>query len=135
MLIVFLTVLSFGESATVFETDFALLPSGWVNDNWICSASQGAYVHINMPGGGSPQIYQYSADMQSNGSPAVWYFVPDGTDSLVIDVEHSIDIITTSGGNFYIKLIYSDLTEEDVFHVQLTPQEYSYVSTDPIHTM
>lgn len=132
LLLLAVSVFACGESAVVYETDFAVVPPGWYNDNWSTSSSQGAYIHQNMPGGGSPQIYTFLAHMYSNTTPPVWYFVPDGTDSLVIDVEHSIDVFTTSNCNFFIKLLYSDDTEEYIFHQQISGNG-GYISTEPIH--
>ena len=75
----------------IFETDFEEIPAGWYNDRWTFG-NPGAKAH------------HYSADewwdcdMSSYiTEPPVYYFVPDGADSVVIYIEHSLYTSVSEG--------------------------------------
>ncbi len=75
----------------IFESVFEELPSGWYNDRWT----------FNNPGA---KAYHYcvdewwECDMSSYwNSPPVYYFVPDGADSVVIHIEHYLSATTDEG--------------------------------------
>lgn len=73
----------FADTAILFETDFSSLPDGWQNDVWVFN-HPGAYI------GNGVQNSSWDAEFSSFGPTPVLYFVPDGTDSVVIHLEHEL---------------------------------------------
>lgn len=83
-------MVSSADTSILFSTDFSTLPDGWVNDEW----------EFNHPGahvGNGVQWDDWSAEFSSLTSSPGIYFVPDGTDSVVIHIEHCV----TLDGDFY----------------------------------
>ena len=73
------------EEANLFETSFQGLPEGWFNSNWGFEGGDARIDEfVNYWSG------DFLADMYTDGEPPALYFVPDGTDSVVIHIEHDI---------------------------------------------
>lgn len=89
-LLIFASI-SFAETGVVFETLFPKLPAGWYNDEWEFS-SDGAYFGDFCSPGESLE-----GTMGSLADPEVWYFVPDGTDSLVINLNYEYNAVLATG--------------------------------------
>jgi hypothetical protein len=90
LLNVLITCLCLGESAVLFETDFSELPAGWVSDDNWGFGSFGAALCVSV------QDTTWAGEFSTEGVPPVRYFVPDGTDSVVIEVDHWVFL---SSGN------------------------------------
>lgn len=112
------------ETAVVFETTFNSLPAGWFNNEWTFSPS-GANIYAWVYNGSS-----FTADMYTNGQPPMLYFVPDGTDSLVIHIEHDINMSGAYGAAF-VRLYSTSFADVDIFCESFYND--GYFSTDPIH--
>ncbi len=76
----------------IFETTFDELPSGWHNDRWTFN-NPGAKAHHYSAG------ENWDADMSSyqGAPPQVYYFVPDGADSVVVHITHILSATTDEG--------------------------------------
>ena len=70
------------ESEVLFETDFNQLPDGWTNDDGCVFGSFGAALCVSVVDS------TLSAEFTSEGEPPVYYVVPDGADSVVIEIDH-----------------------------------------------
>lgn len=114
----------FAETAIVFETTFNELPAGWFNSEWLFSSS-GAHIYETVF-----EIGTFEADMYTNGQPPIYYFVPDGTDSLVIHIEHDIAMCGTNCSAF-VKLYSTSFFSVWIFNEGFIND--SYYSSDPIH--
>lgn len=106
--------------ATIFETTFDGLPDGWTNNGWTFPSGN-AYIH--------EWVYQGTAH-DGMYSEADAYFVPDGTDSLVIDISHSIEL-QGAYSLAWVRLYTTSMGDMDIFY-ELAFQS-SYESSDPIH--
>jgi len=113
------------ESATVFETQFHGTPNGWSNLHWEFSGSDGAYLNKWVS---SPDAYMAVAGSQSG--TASWYFVPDGTDSLVVHIEHDIYAMAASESEVYIQLLSPSTANEYLFYEDI---QNAYTSDEPIN--
>ncbi len=116
------------ESSTLFETQFATLPEGWNNSNWNTSITMGAWIdeYLNT---GAP--WSFTADMGSGADPASWYFVPDGTDSLLIHIEHDFyAYASASNSEAYIELMNPTGVNQYLFYQNINGVYYG--TTDPI---
>ncbi len=116
----------FAETAIVFETTFNELPAGWFNNEWLFSSS-GAHIYesVYIPG-----PFAFEADMYTNGQPPIYYFVPDGTDSLVIHIEHDIGMYGAFG-SACVRLYSTSFDSVNIFSEWV--HNDSYFSSDPIH--
>ena len=114
----------FAETAIVFETTFNELPAGWFNSEWLFSSSY-AYICESVFETGT-----FEADMYTNGQPPIYYFVPDGTDSLVIHIGHDIAMYGTNG-NAFVRLYSTSFDSVNIFNEWVHYD--SYYSSDPIH--
>lgn len=128
VIFVFFAGLAMAESFTLFETPFGTLPEGWDNSNWNTSRTMGAwisqYLHTGAP-------WSFTADMGSGADPASWYFVPDGTDSLLIHIEHDyFAYASASNSEAYIQLLNPSGEDQYLFYHNISG--YSYSTTDPI---
>jgi len=114
------------ESHVMFETDFSELPEGWLNDEWTFD-HPGAYTY------GYTQDDYWSARMYSSGSSPSIYFVPDGTDSVVVHIEH--DLILYGDPTAYGRVFVSSTTFGDatIYDFQLTPPYTFMEDIEPIH--
>ena len=74
--------LCFSESLVLLQTDFNQLPQGWVSDEDWVFGSFGAALCVSV------QDAAWSGEFSSEGEPPVRYLIPDGADSVVIDVDH-----------------------------------------------
>lgn len=111
-----LASISIAESGTVFETDFQEIPSGWYNDDWTFGAD-GAHWGAFCSG-----TEEFEGSMGSDGEPGVWYFVPDGTDSLVIHVDYNWGAVINSGEcTAYLRMRYLSGGYEELFYVHEEP--------------
>ena len=72
------------QPSVLLQTDFNQLPQGWVNDEEWVFGSFGAALCVSI------QENTWSGEFGTEGEPPVVYFVPDGTDSVVISVDHWI---------------------------------------------
>jgi len=123
----------------IFESIFDELPSGWHNNRWT----------FNNPGA-KAQHYSagenWDADLSSYlGAPQVYYFVPDGADSVVVHIVHVLSAATDeggAGGQFWISsttigggLIYdeyvfwySSITDSDpIVYSIIDPPDGTYI--------
>jgi len=82
----------------VLDTDFGQLPDGW-------------YVDLDWSFGEDGAVVQTSADswdallFTGEGPPEMIYFVPDGTDSVVVRIPYSLDASVVDGTvDFFIEL-------------------------------
>ncbi len=123
----------------IFETVFEELPSGWHNDRWT----------FNNPGA-KAQHYSvdefWECDMSSSlYPPQVYYFVPDGADSVVVHIEHILSATTDEGsasgqvfmssttiggGVIYDEGVfwYSSITDsEPIIHSIIDPPDGTYL--------
>jgi len=115
-LMVILKSNAFAEFCTVFETNFLEIPSGWYNDDWTFGA-EGAYWGAYCSGN-----EQFEGSLGSDGEPGVWYFVPDGTDSLVINVDYNWGAVINSGEcTAYLRMQYLSGGYEELFYVHEEP--------------
>lgn len=124
-------------SVTLLETDFSQLPQGWVNDDDWVFGSFGAALCVSI------QDTTWCGEFSTEGEPPVRYQVPDGTDSVVVAIDHwvflssggvltnasstaTIDIWTTQSGwgdHIYHESVSDSLFTETVLSV--------YVLEDP----
>lgn len=74
--------LGYSEAEVLLQTDFNQLPSGWVNDEDWVFGSFGAALCVSI------QDTTWSGEFSTEGEPPVRYFVPEGTDSVVVDINH-----------------------------------------------
>ncbi len=97
-LLILLFAVAIADSCTVFETQFATLPDGWYNNGneWHFNSQLGAWIDEWVTSAEPP--YSFSAIMGSQAQPEKWYFVPDGTDSLLVHIEHDLNFISFSSG-------------------------------------
>jgi hypothetical protein len=73
---------SFSGSAVLFQTDFAQIPQGWVSgEEWVFG-SFGASLCVSI------QETIWSGELSTEGEPPARYQVPEGSDSVVIVVDH-----------------------------------------------
>jgi len=114
------------ESAMVFETQFHTIPNGWSNSHWQFDSSNGAWIDkwVTSPA-------DFTATTGSQSGTASWYFVPDGTDSLVIHIEHDISAMTASGSEAYIQLLSPSTANEYLFYKAIYN---SFATNEPIDT-
>lgn len=77
-------------AAVLFETDFSQLPQGWIHDDDWVLGSAGASLCVSV------QDSTLWSELSTEGEPPARYFVPDGTDSVVVEVDHWIFL---SAGN------------------------------------
>ena len=114
--ILILTSNAFAEFCTVFESDFLEIPSGWHNDDW-SFGTEGAHWGAFCSGN-----EQFEGSMGSDGEPGVWYFVPDGTDSLVIYVDYNWGAVINSGEcTAYLRMQYLSGGYEELLYVHEEP--------------
>ncbi len=109
VLFVLLVISAFcrGEEVVIFSTDFTELPDGWINtgydDEWSFGPNGAA------ASGSSGEQYWFVELC----TPDQFFFVPDGTDSLVVHIEHllsldgdgpcaSVNLMTIPSGNITI---------------------------------
>jgi hypothetical protein len=123
-IVILITGVVLAESATVFDTQFNGIPNGWSNLHWEFSGSDGAYLNKWVS---SPD--EFIAVTGSQSGTASWYFVPDGTDSLVIHIEHDIYAMTAHESVVYIQLLSPSTANEYLFYEDLYN---SYTSDEPI---
>jgi len=64
------------------QTDFNQLPQGWVSDEDWVFGSFGAALCVSV------QENTWSGEFSTEGEPPARYFVPDGTDSVVVSIDH-----------------------------------------------
>ena len=83
ILLLVVDAIAFADTAILFQTDFSSIPTGWINDEWSFN-HPGAYI------GNGVQFSSWDAEFSSFGPTPVLYFVPDGTDSVVIQLEHEL---------------------------------------------
>lgn len=127
-LLIGLAGIASADYGTVFETQFQLCPSGWFSNTWHFNGGTGAWIDESINGGDPP--YSISASMGTQAQPPVWYFVPDGTDSLLIHIEHDLDTYSSAGGEAIIKLLFISGDSEDLFYTTI---DYSGCTTsEPI---
>ncbi len=100
-LLILLLGTAVADSSTVFETQFATLPDGWYNNEWHFNAQLGAWLDEWVTSAEPP--FSFTAEM---GTQVQWYFVPDGTDSLLVHIEHDLYFITFGSEDIYIALNY-----------------------------
>lgn len=74
--------ISFSDTSVLLQTDFSQIPQGWVNDEDWVFGSFGAALCVSI------QEAAWSGEFSTEGEPPVRYFVPDGTDSVVVVVDH-----------------------------------------------
>ena len=117
LILIALTGTALAESCVVFETKFAVLPSGWFEYDWNFSTSMGAWIDEFIHGADPP--FSFDATMGSEALPPVWYFVPDGTDSLVIHIEHDLSARSSWPGEAYIQLKYLSGESEYLFYQEI----------------
>ncbi len=125
--LLFLTAAVLGDSCTVFETPFAALPDGWSNDEWNFNSNDGAWISGWVTGW--PSFY---ATMGSDESYQGWYFVPDGTDSLKIHIEHELNAINNGYCQAGIELLIPGY--DDVYLFGPSVPWGMYETSDPIDT-
>lgn len=122
-----LAVVSNAESVVLFSTNFAELPEGWVNgssysDEWLFSDA-GANAC-----GGTCDDY-WSAVMYA---PPGFCFVPDGTDSVVIHIEHFLEMSGEPSGEAKISLT-STTGDDVVIYWEGLPPSGGFYDSEPIH--
>jgi len=105
-----------------------VLPDGWYSEEWSFSQTTGAEIDKYLSGLEPP--YSYSASMGSGVQPEVWYFVPDGTDSLLIHIEHDFIAGGSIFGEAYIDLNYLSGPSTTLFYANMFYLGYS--TSDPI---
>jgi len=111
-----------GETTSVFQTSFNQLPEDWTGTEW-GFGSGGAHLYEWV---GSLETFE--AVMQS--VPLAKYFVPDGADSLVVDMEHSITV-AGSDGYVTVSLHTSTMQSHCIFEAGVT--QFGFVSSEPVH--
>jgi len=79
------------DSGSVFSSTLQELPAGWYNDSWTVD-SDGVHFSVTCYPGD-----EKTGTIGSNGDPAVWYFVPDGTDSLVVNLTYDWGAVLNGG--------------------------------------
>lgn len=115
------------DSTTVFDTQFAALPDGWSNSNWGFSWQYGAWVDEWVTSAEPP--YNFTATMSSQAGTESWYFVPDGTDSLQIHIEHDFDAMVSASSEAYILMLSPSTSNEYLFHEEISN---AYSTSDPV---
>lgn len=89
--LLFMLAAGSSPAVVIFSTDFHELPPGWLNTGYNCEgwefSSDGALA------AGSTNDDDWSAVMKSPQwtTPGL-YFVPDGADSITVDIQHTISI-------------------------------------------
>jgi len=120
-----LAILTAANAGVLFETSFESLPPGWSNDNWEFYGGDARIdVLVNHWSG------DFQADMHTYGEQPVLYFVPDGTDSVVVHIEHDIYM---GGEDIYAFVSVSDGLGSDtlIFEEQVSNDGFS--TDDPVH--
>jgi len=82
VLLIITTCFALSEAVVLLQTDFNQLPAGWVADEDWGFGSFGAALCVSI------QDTTWSGEFSTEGEPPVRYFVPEGTDSVVVDVNH-----------------------------------------------
>ncbi len=113
VLMFLLCSLALADTCTVFETQFESLPDGWLSEEWQFNTNSGAWINETIYGYQSPT--SCTATMSSLSDPEVWYFVPDGTDSLLVHIEHDLAAYVNGVGIAYIQMHYFPDEEEYLF--------------------
>lgn len=72
----------FSEAVVLLQTDFDQLPPGWSSDEDWVFGSFGAALCVSI------QDTTWSGEFSTEGEPPVRYLVPEGTDSVVVDINH-----------------------------------------------
>ncbi len=116
--------ISLADTTILFETDFSVLPDGWVNDEWEFN-HPGAHVSNGV------QWDTWSGVFNSVPFSAGVFFIPDGTDSVVVHIEHSVIL----EGDYYssrIQLWTNHSGWGDYIFDQSGSGGYTEI-TDPVH--
>ena len=112
-----------GEFSVVFQTEFTELPDDWSStDKWGFNPHG---VHLSAFINYENHLYEV---MQS--VPVARYFVQDGADSLVVDMEHSITVGSTEG-IVSVRLHTGNMGSFSIFQVNVSQEGYS--SCEPVH--
>lgn len=102
------------SESIILDTDFAQLPDGW-------------YVDLDWSFGEDGAVVQTSADnwdallFTGEGPPEMIYFVPDGTDSVVVRIPYSLDAGVVDGTvDFFVELgstgtAWSEIWQEGIY--------------------
>lgn len=124
VLLLVLCPISLADTAVLFDTDFSALPYGWVNDEWEFD-HPGAHVSNGV------QWDTWSGVFNSVPFSAGVFFIPDGTDSVVVHIEHSVIL----EGDYYssrIQLWTNHSGWGDYIFDQSGSGGYTEI-TDPVH--
>lgn len=111
-----------GETTSVFQTNFNQLPEDWMSTEWGFGSS-GAHLYEWVS-----SLESFEAVMQS--IPLARYFVPDGADSLVVDMEHSI-MVGGSEGWVTVSLHSSTMGSYTIFQTAVSQE--GFASSEPVH--
>lgn len=122
-----IATVSNADSVVLFSTSFSELPDGWINtgsgDEWYFGSS-GAYAY-----GGTGDDYW---DVRMYSPPGM-YFVPDGTDSVVVHIEHNLLMSGMSGAVAGIVLKSTTAGNTSIYYETLPAPFGTVHDNQPIH--
>ena len=88
--------------AIIFETDFQSLPEGWLSNGWSFGLS-GAVMAASYP---QWESTLYTAGTDNTPSVGAIYFVPDGSDSVKVEIPYYLYAMVNEGyAGFFISVV------------------------------
>lgn len=116
------------ETAVLFETNFGALPPAWYSDQHWTFGSPGAHLFLSVC-----HDVKFGEFYSAGNYSDKWYFIPDGTDSVTIDILHNISAGSYSMGDTHA-WIKMNTTTQGFYHIYQCPNyETEYSSNTPIY--
>ncbi len=107
--------------AIIFETDFQSLPEGWYAGTQWTFGDDGAVSHRTDP------VWEDVLFTRINGDELRIYFIPDGTDSVLVEIPYYISVNNSEvsgGAQFEISATIGSSTDTRIFNIDVWQAGY-----------